>query len=82
MLRPSKHAHPDRTVINVAILLLARLRTRRHEAYDDLKAFARKAVKGGDVLFLPSINFLFLLGLVDYHAKTDAIEYVGPNEGL
>lgn len=82
MLRPSKHAHPDRTVINVAMLLLARLRSRRLEGYDDLKAFARKAAIGGEVLFLPSINFLFLLGLVDYHAKTDAIEYVGPNAGL
>jgi hypothetical protein len=82
MLRPSKHAHPDRTVVNVAMLLLGRLRTRRHEGFDDLKAFARKAVTGGDVLFMPSLNFLFLLGLVDYHAKTDAIEYVGPNEGL
>ena len=82
MLRPSKHAHPDRTVINVAMLVLARLRSRRLETYDDLKAFARKAVTGGEVLFLPSINFLFLLGLIDYHAKTDAIEYVGPNVGL
>lgn len=82
MLRPSKHAHPDRTVINVAMLLLARLRARRLEGFDELKTFARRAVNGGDVLFLPSLNFLFLLGLVDYHAKTDAIEYVGPNEGL
>jgi hypothetical protein len=25
MLRPTKHSHPDRTVISVALLLLARL---------------------------------------------------------
>ena len=78
MLRPSKHAHPDRTVINVAILLLARLRSRRLEGYSELRAFAKKAVAGGDTLFLPSLNFLFLLGLVEYRAKTDAIEYLGP----
>ena len=82
MLRPSKHSHPDRTVINVAMLLLARLRARRHDAYGDLKTYARKAVAGGDTLFLPSINFLFLLGLIEYHSKTDAIEYVGPDAGL
>lgn len=82
MLRPTKHAHPDRTVIHVALLLLARLRHRRLDSYDDLKGYARRAITGGEVLFLPSINFLFLLGLIDYHAKTDAIEYVGPNEGL
>lgn len=78
MLRPSKHAHPDRTVINVSILVLARLRSRRLEGYSELRAFAKKAVAGGDTLFLPSLNFLFLLGLVEYRPKTDAIEYLGP----
>jgi hypothetical protein len=60
MLRPSKHSHPDRTVINVALVLLARLKTRRLDEYDDLLKYARHAVSGGDVLFLPSLNFLFL----------------------
>lgn len=82
MLRPSKHAHPDRTVINVAMLLLTRLRAQRLCEYDSLLNYARKAVIGGDVLFLPSLSFLFLLGLVEYHPKTDAIEYVGRNEAL
>jgi hypothetical protein len=82
MLRPTKHSHPDRTVINVALVLLARLKTRRLDEYDDLLKYARHAVSGGDVLFLPSLNFLFLMGLVEYHPKTDAIEYVGPNEAL
>ncbi|WP_354004855.1 ABC-three component system middle component 8 [Ramlibacter albus] len=82
MLRPSKHSHPDRTVVNVALLLLARLRKRRLESYSEMKQFAKKAVAGGDVLFLPALNFLFLLGLVEYRPKTDAIEYVGPNEAV
>lgn len=82
MLRPSKHAHPDRTVVNVALLLLARLRAQRLSDYDALLAFIRKQVSGGDVLFLPSLNFLYLLGLIEYHPKTDAIEYVGQNEAV
>ncbi len=82
MLRPTKHAHPDRTVVNVALLLLKHLRKRRLDRYGDIRAFAKKAVVGGDVLFLPALNFLFLLGLVEYRPKTDAIEYVGPNEAL
>ena len=82
MLRPSKHAHPDRTTINVALLMLARLRAQRLCEYDALLAFVRKAVIGGDVLFLPSLNFLYLLGLIEYHPKTDAIEYVGQNEAV
>ena len=82
MLRPSKHSHPDRTVINVALLLLARLRAQRLCEYDALLKYVRKAVIGGDVLFLPSLNFLYLMGVVEYHPKTDALEYVGPNEAL
>ncbi len=82
MLRPSKHSHPDRTVINVSLLLLARLKTRRLDHYDSLRNYAKQAVIGGDVLFLPALNFLYLLGLIDYRPKTDAVEYVGPNEAI
>lgn len=82
MLRPTKHSHPDRTVINVSLLLLARLRARRLDDYDTLRKYAKKAVVGGDVLFLPALNFLYLMGLIDYRPKTDAVEYVGPNEAV
>jgi hypothetical protein len=82
MLRPTKHSHPDRTVINVSLLLLARLRARRVDEYDVLRKFAKKSVSGGDVLFLPALNFLYLLGLIEYRPKTDAVEYMGPNEAI
>lgn len=78
MLRPTKHSHPDRTVINVSLLLLARLKDRRVEEYDVLRKFAKKSVTGGDVLFLPALNFLYLMGLIEYRPKTDAIEYMEP----
>jgi hypothetical protein len=82
MLRPSKHSHPDRTVVNVSLLVLVRLRKRRLEGYSALRGYVKKTVAGGEVLFLPALNFLFLVGLVEYRPKTDAIEYVGPNEAV
>jgi hypothetical protein len=82
MLRPTKHSHPDRTVINVSLLLIARLKMRRLDDYDNLREYAKKAVDGGDVLFLPALSFLYLLGLVEYRPKTDSLEYVGPNEAV
>jgi hypothetical protein len=82
MLRPTKHSHPDRTVVGVALVVLGRLKSRRLDEYDALRRFARKAIAGGDVLFLPALNFLFLLGLVEYRPKTDSLEYLGPNETL
>jgi hypothetical protein len=78
ILRPTKHAHPDRTVVSLSLLLLARLKTRRLEDYYGLRKFAKRSVKGGDVLFLPALNFLFLIGLIEYRPKTDSVEYPGP----
>ena len=80
MLRPTKHAHPDRTVVNMSLMLLTKLKARRIDDYDSLHSYAKKAIAGGDVLFLPALNFLYLLGLIAYRPKTDSLEYVGPNE--
>ncbi|HKQ84906.1 MAG TPA: ABC-three component system middle component 8, partial [Steroidobacteraceae bacterium] len=63
MLRPTKHSHPDRTAVNVALLMLGRLKLRRVDDYDSLLTFIKKSVVGGDVLFLPALNFLYLLDL-------------------
>ena len=82
MLRPTKHSHPDRTVINVAMIVLMRLKNLRIANYSDLLSYAKKNVIGGDVLFLPALNFLFLMGLVEYRPKTDSIEYISDNETI
>ena len=82
MLRPSKHAHPDRTVIGLTVVLLRHLKAQRLAEYEALRALSKKAVSGGDSLFLPALNVLYLLGLVEYRPKTDCIEYLGPNEAL
>jgi hypothetical protein len=78
MLRPTKHSHPDRTIINLSVLLLARLKIRRLDDYYGLQKYAKKTISGGDVLFLPALNFLYLMGLIDYRPKTDSVEYLGP----
>ena len=82
MLRPTKHSHPDRTIINLSVLLLARLKNRRLDDYYGLQKYAKRQVSGGDVLFLPALSFLYLMGLIDYRPKTDSVEYLGPNETI
>lgn len=82
MLRPTKHSHPDKTVLNVALVALEVLKSKRLEDYATLRATAKKRVAGGDVLFLPALNFLYLMGLIEYRPKTDSFEYVGPNEAV
>jgi hypothetical protein len=82
MLRPTKHSHPDRTIINLSVVLLARLKTRRLDDYYGLQKYAKRTISGGDVLFLPALNFLYLMGLIDYRPKTDSVEYLGPHEAV
>ena len=82
MLRPTKHSHPDRTVINLSVVLLARLKHKRLDDYYGLQKYAKKIVSGGDVLFLPALNFLYLMGLIEYRPKTDSVEYLGPHEAV
>jgi len=76
MLRPTKHSHPDRTVVAVAVNVLAKLKAKRVESYDALLNGCRKSTNGIEPLFLPALNLLYLLGLVEYRPKNDSIEYV------
>lgn len=77
MLKPTKHSHPDQTVLGVAAILLQNLKKVRLAKYDALLAVARKRISGGEILFIPALNLLFILGLVTYRPKTDAFEYSG-----
>ena len=80
MLKPTKHSHPDRTVVAASLIVLTHIKCKRLEEYGNLSALLKKKTIGGDVLFLPVLNFLYLLGLIEYHPKTDTIEYVGPGK--
>ena len=77
MLRPTKFSHPDKTIIAKATLILGHLRKKRLVQYDELLAVTKSASDTTDILFLPAINLLYLLGLVEYIKKIDAFEYTG-----
>jgi len=55
-----------------------KLKKKRQMKFDDLKNDAQKFVRGGEALFLPTVNFLFLLGVIEYRPKVDSFEYTGP----
>jgi hypothetical protein len=77
MLSPSKHDHPDQTVIAAATTLLKRLRSKRAVRYDELHAHLEKSTRGADFLFIPALSVLFMLGLVEYRPTVDIFEYRG-----
>ncbi|MNL80159.1 hypothetical protein D3C87_2069370 [compost metagenome] len=76
MLRPTKFSNPDKTVLAVSSLILERLGKTRIEKYEDLRMLVKSNQDGQDTLFLPSVNLLFLLGVVEYRTKSDSFEYV------
>lgn len=77
VIKPNKHSNPDQTIIGVAALLLKTLGKSGVEKYDDLEELVDTKIEGGKYLFLPALNLLYLLGVVDYHKKSDAFEYIG-----
>lgn len=82
MIKPTKYSHPDRTTISLALLILIYIRKKRIVSYSNLLQFSKNKVKGGGVLFLPALNFLYILDLIEYHSKTDSIEYIGKYETI
>lgn len=82
MLRPSKHSHPDKTVISVSTTILKKVKKERICNLDDILVYVKKKVSGNEVLVMPSLSFLYVLGLVEYHSKNDTIEYVGDYDSL
>jgi len=77
ILLPTKHSHPDKTTIAVASLIIKKLKKNRLEKYDTLLDYLTKKDPDSKVLFLSSVNFLYLVGLISYHSKTDSFEYIG-----
>lgn len=77
MIRPNKHAHPDKTLVSATSVLLKRLRNRRIESFDNLRDFLTNRDVELASLFLPAVNLLFILGLLEYRKQNDSFEYVG-----
>lgn len=78
LLMPNKNSHPDLTVLAVSGFLLGSIKNSKFESYSDLLEKLNTYDARANILFKPSLQLLFLLGLVDYHRKNDLIEYVGP----
>lgn len=76
MIKPTKHNHPDKTTIYASYLILKKLRKERVVSYVILLNYIKENIVSGEFLFMPALNLLYLLGLVEYQTKTDSIEYI------
>jgi hypothetical protein len=74
---PTKHSHPDETVLAAATALLRQLRRKQAVQFDELKAHLPSRNGSAEYLFTPAISLLYLVGLLDYNAVNDSFVYVG-----
>lgn len=76
MIRPAKHLNLNTCVLRAASRLLTRLKDERLCSYEELRRSLSDLGPDADVLFLPTVHFLFLVGRVEYHVQTDSFEYL------
>ncbi|WP_339343430.1 ABC-three component system middle component 8 [uncultured Psychrobacter sp.] len=56
--------------------MLKELKKKRLVPYSKLLTLVKDNITSGEYLFAPALNFLFLLGLVEYQPKTDMLEFI------
>lgn len=81
MIRAAKHLNLNTCVLRASSRLLATLQTERLCSYEALRRSLSDLGPDADVLFLPTVHFLFLLGRVNYYSQTDSFEYIQPGSG-
>ena len=75
-----KHLDLDTSLVRVAAVILKELKRKGAVAFEALrKLIIRRAGDDGELMFLPALRFLFLLGRIEYHTKNDVVELLGVN---
>ena len=76
MLLPRKHLDLDTSVIRISAIMLRELGRKGVIEFEKLRATViRRVGADGELMFLPALNFLYLIGKVEYHLKNDTVEY-------
>lgn len=77
MIVPEKHLNLDHCVLRAGAELLHYLRRARVAPLSKLRERLTKVMgSDGEVLFQPTLSFLFLLGKIEYHPEADRIEFL------
>ena len=76
MLTPRKHLNLDVSVIRIAAIMLRELKKRSVVEMERLRTVViRRVGPDGELSFLPALNFMFLVGKVEYHLQNDTLEF-------
>ncbi|OGE31535.1 hypothetical protein A3C59_05320 [Candidatus Daviesbacteria bacterium RIFCSPHIGHO2_02_FULL_36_13] len=75
MIKPSKYTDINLSIFSVSFSIVSLLKVNRVLKYDELldKVLLVKGERAKE-MFLPSLNFLFSLGKVEYYSELDIFE--------
>lgn len=77
MLKPHKYLDLDNSILFVSSEILKVLLEYNVIEYNDLlKKIKSKFEDSGEYLFLPALNFLYMLGAIEYNNELDALELI------
>lgn len=77
MIIPEKHLNLNLCVLKAGAELLRFLKQARVAPLSKLRErLVQKMGPDGEVLFQPTLGFLFLLGRIDYHPEADRVEFL------
>lgn len=77
MLKPTKYTNLELCLVNISATIVKVIQQNQIVGYEEL--LSKLVITFGDDMklhFVPSINFLFLLGKIKYHDKIDAFELI------
>ncbi len=76
MIKPDRHINPDISVINIGAFILTQLNMFYDISYDDLlKKVIENMGTEAKENFPYALNFLYLLGKLEYLEITDSFKY-------
>lgn len=76
MLKPDRHTNPDLSVLNISAFVLRQLKSQYSISYDKLLEKVIKVMGDGAKENYPyALNFLFLVGKLNYKEATDTFTY-------
>jgi len=76
MIRPTKYLNLDFSLVNVAAILINEFKQQPIITYDELLGISLDKIgKSGKEIMPYALNFLFLIGKLEYHQAIDAFEF-------
>ncbi|WP_294405788.1 ABC-three component system middle component 8 [uncultured Clostridium sp.] len=77
MIKPTKFLDLDNCVISIASKILQILSSQKSITYTNLLVLFKNDLNDNfEYNLLPAIDFLFLLGLIDYSPNSDSLELI------